>query len=131
MLWLADNFRLVFWLAVIPAFGAVILLIIGVREPEAPDKKSAGPPVTLGAWRRLPPRYWWVVALAAVMTLARFSEAFLILRAQSVHMTTAWIPPNLLAEVSLFLGIAISTAGDGHHPCRCCRVDCSLWSSPT
>jgi MFS family permease len=92
MLWLANNFRLVFWLAVIPAFGAVILLMVGVREPEAPDRKSAGPPVTLGAWRRLPSRYWWVVALAAVMTLARFSEAFLILRAQSVHMTTAWIP---------------------------------------
>jgi MFS family permease len=92
MLWLANNFRLVFWLAVIPAFGAVILLMVGVREPEAPDRKSAGPPVTLGDWRRLPSRYWWVVALAAVMTLARFSEAFLILRAQSVHMTMAWIP---------------------------------------
>lgn len=110
MLWLANNFRLVFWLAVIPAFGAVILLIFGVREPEAPDRKSAGPSVKLADWLRLPSRYWWVVALAAVMTLARFSEAFLILRAQSVHMTTAWIP-LVMVLMSTIYAIAALPAG--------------------
>jgi MFS family permease len=93
MLWLADNFRLVFWLAVVPAFGAVALLMFGVSEPEAsPAKASAGPPITLAAFKQLPGRYWWIVSLAAMLTLARFSEAFLVLRAQSVGMTTAWIP---------------------------------------
>jgi MFS family permease len=93
MLWLADNFRAVFWLATIPAFGAVALLIFGVREPEqVADGKSARTPIAMADIRRLPTRYWWIVAIAAVMTLARFSEAFLVLRAQSVGMPLAWIP---------------------------------------
>jgi len=93
MLWLADNFRLAFWLAVVPAFAAVIVLMLGVREPEATEHAAArAPRIRFSDCRRLPVAYWWVVAFAAVMTLARFSEAFLILRAQSVHMATAWIP---------------------------------------
>ena len=93
MLWFADNFRTVFWLATIPAFGAVALLIFGVREPEqVADGKPAGTPIAMADIRRLPTRYWWIVAIAAVMTLARFSEAFLVLRAQSVGMPLAWIP---------------------------------------
>jgi MFS family permease len=93
MLWFADNFRAVFWLAVMPAFAAVALLVFGVQEPDAvPDGKPRGPGVSFGDVRRLSSRYWWVVAIAAIMTLARFSEAFLVLRAQSVGMTIAWIP---------------------------------------
>ena len=93
MLWLADNFRLVFWVAVVPAFAAVAVLVLGVREPErAEEAAGARPRISLADCKRLPASYWWVVALAAVMTLARFSEAFLVLRAQSVQMITAWIP---------------------------------------
>jgi MFS family permease len=93
MIWLADNFRAVFWLATIPAFAAVALLIFGVREPEqVADGKAAGKPIALADIKRLPTRYWWIVAIAAVMTLARFSEAFLVLRAQSVGMAIAWVP---------------------------------------
>jgi len=93
MLWFAGNFRAVFWLATIPAFAAVALLIFGVREPDqVADGKPAGPPIALPDIKRLPSRYWWIVAIAAVMTLARFSEAFLVLRAQSVGMALAWIP---------------------------------------
>jgi MFS family permease len=119
MLWLADNFRLAFWLAAVPAFAAVALLILGVREPDAPARgKTSGPPLGLADIRRLPARYWWVVGLAAVMTLARFSEAFLLLRAQSVHMTIAWIPLVMVlmnvvyAVVALPAGVA---ADRGHH----------------
>lgn len=93
MLWFADNFRAVFWLATVPAFAAVALLVVGVREPEqVADGKPLGPPIALGDLRRLSARYWWVVAVAAAMTLARFSEAFLVLRAQSVGMAIAWVP---------------------------------------
>ena len=93
MLWFADNFRTVFWLAVLPAAACVALLIFGVREPEhTEDGKKEAVPIVLGDIKRLPGRYWWVVGVAAVMTLARFSEAFLVLRAQSVGMTLAWIP---------------------------------------
>ena len=93
MIWFADNFRAVFWLATIPAFAAVALLVVGVREPEhVADGKSVGPPIALADIRRLSMRYWWIVGIAAVMTLARFSEAFLVLRAQSVGMALAWVP---------------------------------------
>jgi MFS family permease len=93
MLWFADNFRAVFWLATVPAFAAVALLIFGVREPEqVADGQPAGPPISLVDLKRLSARYWWVVAIAAVMTLARFSEAFLVLRAQNVGMSLAWVP---------------------------------------
>ena len=93
MLWFADNFRAVFWLATVPALAAVALLIAAVREPEqAADGKPAGPPIVMADVRRLSTRYWWIVAIAAVMTLARFSEAFLVLRAQSVGVGLAWVP---------------------------------------
>lgn len=93
MLWLADNFRAVFWFAAIPAFCSVALLIFGVREPEGSEAGRKGkPPVTIADARRLPRAYWWIVAIAAVMTLARFSEAFLVLRAQDVGTAVAWVP---------------------------------------
>jgi MFS family permease len=93
MLWFADNFREVFWIAVVPAVGSVALLIFGVREPErATGAVKAKPPVALKDIQRLSARYWWVVGVAALMTLARFSEAFLVLRAQSIGMAIAWVP---------------------------------------
>ena len=111
MLWLADNFRLAFWLATVPAFAAVALLVLGVREPGDPaGRKASHPPLGLADLRRLPARYWWVVAFAAVMTLARFSEAFLVLRGQSVHMATAWIP-LVMVVMSLVYALAALPAG--------------------
>ncbi len=93
MLWLADNFRAVFWFAAVPAFCSVGLLILGVREPEGSRTASGEKTrVSLRDARRLPGAYWSIVVVAAVMTLARFSEAFLVLRAQDVGTTLAWIP---------------------------------------
>jgi len=93
MLWFAGDFRTVFWLATVPAFASVMLLVFGVREPPTSDaKRESEPRVAFADVRRLPAAYWWIVGIAAVMTLARFSEAFLVLRAQSVGMTLAWIP---------------------------------------
>ncbi len=112
MLWFADNFRSVFWLAAIPAFGAVVLLVIGVHEPKA---ITSGTPrdvarVTFADVSRLPSRYWWIVAIGATMTLARFSEAFLVLRAQDVGMTLAWVP-LVMALMSLVYAIVSYPAG--------------------
>jgi MFS family permease len=93
MLWFADNFREVFWIAVVPAVGSVALLIFGVREPvRSKETAKAKPPLEFNDIRRLSARYWWVVGVAALMTLARFSEAFLVLRAQSIGMAIAWVP---------------------------------------
>lgn len=91
LLW-ANDFRAVFWVAVIPAFLAVALLIFGVREPERSADTPPVNPIQRKNLKRLTSAYWWVVGTGAVFTLARFSEAFLVLRAQQGGMTLALIP---------------------------------------
>lgn len=92
LLW-ANDFRAVFWVAVIPGLLAVLLLIAGVREPERETHgKKAAFPISPTALRLLPPAYWWVVGAGAVLTLARFSEAFLVLRAQQGGLALALVP---------------------------------------
>ena len=82
LLW-ADDFRAVFWVAVIPAVLSVALLVFGVREPEhATATQARRTRSARENLRQLAAPYWWVVAIGAVFTLARFSEAFLVLRAQ-------------------------------------------------
>jgi MFS family permease len=98
LLW-ADNIRAVLWVAVVPALLAVALLVWGVREPERPvaaDSPRAHLPLSRAALRALPGHYWWVVALGAVFALARFSEAFLVLRAQQVGVPLRWVPGVML-----------------------------------
>lgn len=84
LLW-ANDFRAVFWVAVAPGLLSVLMLLLGVREPvpQAGTKPSSNP-IRHANIRRLGQAYWWVVALGAVFTLARFSEAFLVLRAQQL-----------------------------------------------
>lgn len=92
-----DDFRLVFWVAVIPAFIAVAVILFAVREPAAePSAEPRRFPIQRSQLRRLDAVYWGVVALASVMTLARFSEAFLLLRAQSVGVEDAYAPLVLI-----------------------------------
>jgi MFS family permease len=96
LLW-ANDFRAVFWVAVIPAVLSVATLVFGVREPAPATKKHSGNPIRRENMRRLGRRYWWVVAVGAVFTLARFSEAFLVLRAQQGGLALAWTPLVLIA----------------------------------
>ncbi len=88
----ADNFRAVFWIAVVPGFLSFALIAFGVSEPVRKAVERARAPLSLRELRRLGGAYWWVVAIAAVFTLARFSEAFLILRAQSDGLPLVLIP---------------------------------------
>jgi MFS family permease len=89
----ADNFRLVFWVAVIPAVLCVLFIIFGVREPEHVQRSEARRfPIHRAEIARLPISYWWVVGFAALLTLARFSEAFLLLRAEDVGLAVTWVP---------------------------------------
>lgn len=98
LMWLTgDRFKVVFWIAVIPAFLSVALILIAVQEPERP--KAMGRvrlPLRREALGRLGAAYWWVVAIGAIFTLARFSEAFLVLRAQSIGLPLALIPVVLV-----------------------------------
>ncbi len=94
-LW-ANDFRAVFWVAVIPGFLAVALLFFGVREPQRQAGQEVVNPIRGESLRRLSAAYWWVVAIGAVFTLARFSEAFLILRAQQGGLPVALAPLVLI-----------------------------------
>ena len=97
MLWWADDFRAVFWVAVIPGMLAVLLLVVGVREPEPAPRTTSGSPVRRGALRRLGRGYVWVVVLGAIFTLARFSEAFLVLRAEQLGVAMSLVPLVMVA----------------------------------
>ncbi|WP_413207724.1 MFS transporter [Rhodospirillum sp. A1_3_36] len=96
VLW-SDDFRAVFWVAVIPGMLAVALLGLGLREPKATRATKRHNPITRAALRRLDSRYWSVVTLGAVFTLARFSEAFLVLRAQGTGIPLALVPLVMVA----------------------------------
>ena len=97
MLAWSNDFRAVFWVAVVPATLSVALLLFGVQEPERPDRGRAVNPIRRENLRKLTGSYWWVVAVAAVFTLARFSEAFLVLRAQQGGLAIALVPLVLIA----------------------------------
>lgn len=103
-LW-ADHFRTVFWIAVIPAAASVALLAFGLREPDAPLKEKRTNPIRRENLRRLDAAYWWVVAIGAIFTLARFSEAFLVLRVQQSGVAIALVP---LAVVAMNLAFSLS-----------------------
>jgi len=111
MVWLANDIRAVMWVAVVPAFIAVALLMRYVREPARDHAQDRiGSRLALADARRLPLRYWLVVLLGAVFTLARFSEAFLVLRAQDVGLGLAYIPLVMIV-MNVFYAAAAYPAG--------------------
>ncbi|MCC7179642.1 MAG: MFS transporter [Acidobacteria bacterium] len=95
LLW-ANDFRRVFWVAVAPGAAAVLLLALGVREPAPSEGRRSSNPLTRRNLGRLGAGYWRVVLLGAVFALARFSEAFLVLRAQG-SVPLALIPLVMVA----------------------------------
>jgi MFS family permease len=107
-----DAFRTVFWIAVIPAAVAVGLLVFGVQEPEHRLGGTRERPLPqLRDVQRLGPRFWGVTAVSAFLTLARFSEAFLVLRAQDVGLRVALVP---LVMVVMNVVYALSAYPAGH-----------------
>lgn len=97
MLMWDNDFRAVFWVAVIPGFFAVILLILGIKEPRGRSIEKRTNPIRRDNLKRLGPTYWWVVTIGAVFVLARFSEAFLVLKAQISGVPMALIPLVMVA----------------------------------
>ncbi|NTW81888.1 MAG: MFS transporter [Chlorobiaceae bacterium] len=91
MAFFAGNIKSVLWIAVIPAFISVLLLVVGVSEP--PHKASdSGKRLAFSDAGRLPYNYWLIVTLGSVLTLARFSDAFLVLRAQQIGLASGLVP---------------------------------------
>ena len=107
----ADNIRSVMWMGVLPAFVAVALLATYVREPEVENAGSTvRAPLRLVVVKNLPVHYWAVVLLGAVFTLARFSEAFLVLRAQNVGLSLGYVPLVMIV-MNVFYSLFAYPAG--------------------
>lgn len=108
-----ENIPLVLWIAVIPALVAVSLIVVGIDEP-----KHAGPgpaqrfrsPIRLGLLHSFSPAYWQVVIVGALFTLARFSEAFLVLRAQQTGLSATWVP-IVMVVMALFYTLSAYPVG--------------------
>ena len=107
MIWFVDDIRMLMWFAVAPAFTTVALLLLYVREPgRSHVERRARVPLTLADAMHLPLRYWLVVLLGALFTLARFSEAFLVLRAQSVGLELSYVPLVMIVMNVAYAGSA-------------------------
>lgn len=112
LLWLTtNNIHLVLWVAVIPGFIAVFLLFTFVPEPNTPDKKPARLPISREGLHQLGKPYWRLVGIGLVISLARFSEAFLILRASGLQVPLTYIP---LVLVLMSVVYALSAYPAGH-----------------
>lgn len=96
LLW-SNDFRAIFWVAVVPGLLAVALLLFGVREPDRHVGELRTNPIRRENLNRLGRPYWWVVIIGAAFTLARFSEAFLVLRAQQSGVAMALVPLVMVA----------------------------------
>jgi MFS family permease len=108
MAYFVGDFKAAFWVAVVPAVVCVLLLIFGVDEPKAPAdaEGKSSPAMRLRDVRGLGGRYAIVVGIAAAFTLARFSEAFLILRAKDVGIPTAMAPWVMVVMSTIYAAVA-------------------------
>jgi MFS family permease len=112
LMWLTvDHFQTVFWVAVIPGLLSLGLLVFAVHEPANPERSRAvRSPLGLAELKRLGSAYWWVVAIATVFTMARFSEAFLLLRAQAAGLPVVLVP-MVLVVMNIVYALAAYPAG--------------------
>lgn len=111
MLVLAGNIRAVFAWAVVPAMLAVLILVFAVKEPRAVDGvRHPRPPIRWTDVLAMGGAFWGVVALGAVFTMARFSEAFLVLRAQDVGLAITLVPV-VMVVMNVVYSVVAAPAG--------------------
>lgn len=111
MVCFANDIKHVLWFAVLPALITVILIVVGIEEPETESAdRSFRSPVKLAALKQFSAAYWWIVVVGAIFTLARFSEAFLVLRAQHTGFAITWVP-LVMVVMSLTYSLSAYPAG--------------------
>jgi MFS family permease len=116
---LANDIKAVLWVAVVPACISVLLLVVGVHEPRnAAAGAVSRSRLTLADAGRLSRRYWLVVTLGCVLTLARFSDAFLLLRARDLGLTSGHVPLIMIVMNVVYatLSYPAGRAADRFHP---------------
>ena len=110
MIGTTGNFRSVFWFAVIPGLLSVAIIVFAVKEPSNLPSRSKQPSLHWRDINKLSGTYWMVVGVGSIFTLARFSEAFLLLRAESVGMSASMIP-LMLVVMNVFYSLTAYPAG--------------------
>lgn len=102
-LWLwANDLRAVLWVAVVPAFACMVLIVAGLEEPEATGARERRAAFRLQRASALPPAFWRLIVMAALFAMARLSEAFLVLRAQEIGLPLPWIPMVMIAMSAVY-----------------------------
>jgi MFS family permease len=102
-----DDFRLVFWIALLPGFASVGVLLIGVKEP--PNQCPGGGgwlPIRRNDLALLSAPFWWAISIAAIFSLARFSPAFLVLKAHDIGIDAAFVPIILVIMYAIYCAAA-------------------------
>jgi MFS family permease len=84
-----DDFRLVFWVALIPAYLSIMLLLLTVKEMPVDGSR---PPIRGSELAELPRSFWWAILVASLLSLARFSPAFLVLKTHEIGVDAAFVP---------------------------------------
>ena len=98
-----DDFRLVFWIALIPAYLSIVVLLVAVKElPSVHGEGQRRHPIRRADITALPAAFWWVIAIASLLSLARFSQAFLILKAHDIGVDAAFVPMVLVVMYLVF-----------------------------
>ena len=100
---MANNFRAVFWIAFIPGVIAVLLLVLFVKEVAPREKHVPTSPLHRAEIPRLGSAYWRVLGVGVIFTLAKFSEAFLMLRAEDIGLA-----PNLVPLMLVILSLVFA-----------------------
>ena len=101
-----DNFRLVFWIALIPGFASVAVMLLWVKEEPHLRPEWKWSPLLREDIMNLSAPFWWAISLAAILSLARFSPAFLVLKAHSIHVDAAFVPIMLVAMYLVYSAAA-------------------------
>lgn len=101
-----DNFRLVFAIALIPGFASVIVLLLMVDEPAGTPAGRLGLRIRRDDLASLTSPFWWAIAIAALLSLARFSPAFLVLKAHEIHIDATFVPVILVAMYLVYSAAA-------------------------
>jgi len=101
-----DNFRLVFAIALIPAFASVVVLLLWIKEPRSHQTGRLGLRIRREDFANLSAPFWWAISIAAMLSLARFSPAFLVLKAHDIHIHAAYVPIILVVMYLVYSSAA-------------------------
>ncbi len=108
-LWHMD-YKNIFAIAIVPGIIAVLLLLIGVREPEKRESKSDDKKLHKDLLKRLSPAYWSLVVVSFLFNLGNSSDAFILLKGKEAGLALGMVP-LMLVVMNVFYAACAYPAG--------------------